>query len=186
MLVAAIAVLRLVELALSRHGLHRTRTQGGAEVMPERVFPLMVALHASWLLASLVEPWLLGGAAGFIHASAVFWPAAGAWVVALALRLWMLQAMGWYWSVRLVRRPEQPVVTSGPYRYVRHPNYLAVILEIAAVPLMTGAYWTALAWSAANGAMLWFRIRGEEAYLLESPAYRDAFADKKRFIPGVF
>ena len=94
--------------------------------------------------------------------------------------------MGSFWNVRLLRREEQPIVTGGPYRYLRHPNYLAVTIEIAAFPLITGAYWTALAGSAANAAVLWFRIRREEAYLFSFPAYRAAFAGKKRLIPGVF
>ena len=83
-------------------------------------------------------------------------------------------------------RERQPVVTGGPYRYIRHPNYVVVFVEIAAVPLLLGAYGTALLGSLANAWVLAGRIRREEAYLLSVPAYRAAFADKARFVPGLF
>ena len=107
-------------------------------------------------------------------------------ILPLVLRVWMLTSMGTLWNVRVINRPRQPVVTSGPYRLVRHPNYLAVIVEIMVVPLLVGAYWTALPATIANGFLLWERIRREEAHLFRLPEYRDAFGGKKRFIPGVF
>jgi methyltransferase len=95
-------------------------------------------------------------------------------------------ALGRLWNVRLVQRPDQPVIASGPYRFVRHPNYLAVVLELAAVPLALGAYGTALLAGAANALVLWRRIAAEERYLFSVPGYAAAFAAKKRLIPGVF
>jgi methyltransferase len=97
-----------------------------------------------------------------------------------------MAALGGLWNVRLISRADQAVVADGPYRYIRHPNYLAVVLEVAAVPLLLGAYWTALIGSVANGLVLWRRIANEEAYLFTVEAYREAFAGKKRLIPGVF
>jgi len=77
-------------------------------------------------------------------------------------------------------------VTSGPYRYVRHPNYVAVILEFLAIPLLAGAWVSALVLSGWNAFVLFDRIQSEERALDESPAYRRAFEGKARFIPGVF
>lgn len=181
-LVAALAVQRLVELTLSKRWLRATREADSAEPIPERLFPIIVVLHAAWLAGCLAEPLLL---ARPFHAW-VLWPMTALWLAALALRFWMLSTLGRLWNVRLIRRRNQPVITSGPYRFLRHPNYLALIVEIAAVPLMVGAYWTALLGSVANAIVLAIRIRSEEAYLLGFPAYRAAFGDKKRLLPGVF
>jgi methyltransferase len=85
----------------------------------------------------------------------------------------------------LVPRDLTPV-EAGPYRYIRHPNYVAVILEFLAVPLVAGAHLSAGLLSAVNAYVLYDRIRAEEALLDASPAYRKAFAGKSRFLPGVF
>lgn len=181
-LTLTVACLRLGELALSRHWLIRSRHDSRAEVPREPVYPVMVALHALWLAGSLAEPLLLERPI----TPWLSWPMGLMWVSAIGLKLWMFAAMGRFWNVRIVHRAVQPVVTSGPYQFVRHPNYCAVIVEIAAFPLIMGAWWTALAASAVNGIVLIFRIRREEAYLFGIPAYREAFSAKKRFIPGVF
>ena len=88
--------------------------------------------------------------------------------------------------MRLVDRNPQPVVVTGPYRFIRHPNYVAVILDIAVVPLLVGAPWTALLGSLANGLVLWRRIVAEEQHLMQNTAYRKAFEEKARLVPGVF
>jgi methyltransferase len=173
---------RLWELWLSWRRLRAACETGQARPIAERTFFAMAAVHGAWLTGCLGEalwrqaPWRpeLG------------WPAAAAWALALALRLWMMSALGSLWNVRLIERREQPIVTGGPYRYVRHPNYLAVIVEVAAVPLLVGAYATAIVGSLANALVLWPRIRREEAYLSGVPAWRAAFARKKRFLPGLF
>jgi methyltransferase len=182
LLLGAVAVLRLAELGLSRRWLSRARRNGRAEVIPEATYAFMVAVHAAWLGGCLAE--LMAGARP--PAPGLLLPLGAAWLGALALRMWVHTSLGRLWNVRLVRREAQAVVTRGPYRYVRHPNYLAVIVELAVVPLMVGAHWTALLASLLNALVLWRRIRAEEAYLFAVPAYRSAFAQKKRLIPGVF
>jgi methyltransferase len=150
--------------------------------LPEPAFAWLVAVHAGWLTGCLVE------GLGFPTPlpSAVLALAGAVWAVSLLLRAWLLASLGRLWNVRIVARREQPIVTSGPYAWVRHPNYLAVILEIVAVPVLLGAVGTALLGSLANAIVLIFRIRGEEAYLFAQPGYAAAFAGKKRFLPGVF
>jgi methyltransferase len=172
----------MAELIVSRRRLARDRRQGAAAPLREPIYPLMVAVHAAWLLGCLLEPLLTQP----VWRPFIALPALGVWALALGLRLWLMAALGRLWNVRLVRRAQQPVVTAGPYRYVRHPNYLAVVLELAAVPLAIGAYGTALLGGLANGWVLWRRIAGEEAYLFSVPGYAAAFADKKRLIPGLF
>ena len=97
-----------------------------------------------------------------------------------------MRSLGRQWNVRaLVPRDLAPVET-GPYRYVRHPNYVAVILEFLAVPLVAGANLSAGLLSAVNAYVLYDRIRAEEALLEASPSYRKAFGGKARFLPGIF
>jgi len=180
--VAVVALQRMGELLLARYWLRRTAAETGAGLEREPGFAGMVALHVAWLVGCATEPLL------WPHPllPALAWSMAVLWAVATALRMWTLTTLGRYWHVRIVRRTRQPVVTAGPYRWIRHPNYLVVILEIAAVPLLLGAYGTALLASLVNAAVLTVRIRREEAYLLSLPAYRAAFAHKARLLPGLF
>jgi methyltransferase len=180
--VAAVAALRLWEVALSRRRLGQVQASGGGRVIGERVFPWMVVVHTAWLGGCLLEPWLRMPP----FQAGLAWGAAAVWLVALGLRAWVLVTLGRHWNVRLVHLSQQPVITAGPYRFIRHPNYLAVVLEIAALPLLLGAYGTALLGSLANAAVLVPRIRAEETYLFSRPAYRAAFAQKKRLLPGLF
>ena len=150
--------------------------------MAEGAYPWIVAVHAAWFAGCVLEGW-------FLSTALPPWTlalAGLAWAASLSLRVWILVSLGRLWNVRIVARARQPVVVVGPYAWVRHPNYLAVILEIAAVPLLLGAVWTAALGTLANGAVLALRIRREEAYLFTQPGYRAAFGHKKRFVPGVF
>jgi len=177
----ALTAQRLWELYVSRKRWREDRERGAA-LVAEPHWPAMIAVHAAWVAGCWAE-------AGLNPPEYVSWivlPMLLVWAAALGLRIWMMNALGPLWNARIIQREEQPVVVEGPYRFVRHPNYLAVILEMAALPLLLGAYWTALIGSLANALVLWRRIRAEEAYLFTVKAYREAFADKKRLIPGVF
>lgn len=178
----ALTAQRLWELALSSARLREDRRRGNVAVRQERYWPAMVAVHAGWVAGCWVE--VLARAPEYVPW--IVLPMLLVWAAALGLRIWFMHALGRLWNVRILEREDQPVVVMGPYRYIRHPNYLAVILELLALPLILGAYWTALFGTAANGWVLWRRIQEEESYLFTVPAYREAFADKKRLIPGVF
>ncbi len=178
----AVAGLRLWELYFSWLRLAEARREGRARLLFEPGYPVMVALHVAWFGGCVAEVVLREP----LFRAWLVLPMLAAWLAALVLRVWVIASLGPLWNVRLVERRRQPVVTGGPYRFIRHPNYVAVIVEIAAVPLLVGAYWTAVVASAANGLVLWRRIAAEEAYLFRFPAYREAFGTKKRLIPGVF
>lgn len=178
----AVFLLRVWEAAYSWRRLSEDRKAGVAEAIAEPIFPAMVGLHVAWLAGCFLEVML--GRPEF-QAWLVL-PMLVLWGLALALRAWVILTLGECWNVRLIKRKIQPVIASGPFHYVRHPNYAAVILEIAVVPLLVGAYWTALAATLANAFVLWRRIAGEEAYLMQNPAYRNAFAHKARLVPGLF
>ena len=177
----AIGALRLGELAFSVLRLRADRGTG-AQAVPEAGFRWMVAVHAAWYAGCFIE----GLAFPARLPGAVIVSAAVAWAASLLLRAWLMASLGRLWNVRIVARPAQPIVTAGPYAWIRHPNYLAVILEIGAVPLLVGAPWTALLASVANALALAHRIRREETYLFSFPAYVQAFRSRKRLLPGIF
>lgn len=104
---------------------------------------------------------------------------------AIALRVWSIRTLGDSWNARAAVPDRLEPVSDGPYRYIRHPNYVAVILEFLAVPLIAGAWKSALLLSLLDAAVLADRITAEERLLDASPAYRLAFAGKARFIPRV-
>jgi methyltransferase len=154
------------------------RTLRGVEHAP-RHFRAMQLLHGSWLLSMLLEVCLLR-------------PAFQVWLAVVSLlvffvgqglRLSAMRALAWRWSVRIFTVPGLDPVTGGIYRYLRHPNYLGVALELAALPLVHSAWRTALVYSVLNAALLCVRIRAEERALAESGNYRESFATLHRLWP---
>ena len=172
---------RLAELVISRRNQRALGAQGVRKV-PERHFAAMVAVHTGVLVAAYMEVTLL--ARPWIPALAV---AMGAvFVAATGLRLWVIGTMRTHWNVEVMASAPLGVVTHGPYRFVRHPNYLAVVLELVAIPLIHGAWLTAIAATLANAWVLAKRLEVEERVLLADPAYRAAMGAKARFVPGIF
>lgn len=167
---------RLFELRLSRRNLAHAEALGGAAVR-EPIFPWIVLLHALFLPCVVAEVLLLERP---FHPP-VGWAALLLVAAAQGLRIWAIATLGPRWNVRLVRIPGAPPITGGPYRWLRHPNYLAVALEFLFLPLIHGAVWSAVAFSAANALLLARRIPAEEA-LLGAP-WRRAFARRPRFLP---
>lgn len=172
------ALVRLGEVVVSRR---RMQSRPEAVVREPALFPAMVVLHVGLLTLPLAEVVLLERP--FVPAFAA--GAGAVLLLALALRIWTLRTLGRAWNVRVVTPDADAVVTTGPYAWIRHPNYLVVILEIAALPLLHTAWITALALSLLNALVLTRRIQTEEAALATLPAWRDAFADKERLIPGL-
>lgn len=166
---------RLRELALSRRNERARRGPRAAA----RTYPLMVAAHVGLCTLPLVEAAVRGRRS---RAPALWLGVLGA---ATALRWWSISALGASWNVRAAVAPDLRPVTAGPYRFVRHPNYLAVALEFAALPLAGGATWSALALSLLDGLVLADRIRDEERLLAAVPGYEAAFRGRARLIPGL-
>lgn len=177
-LVAAVGACRLVELSLSRRH-QRALAATGAAPVPEPIFGAMVALHAAILVGAVVEVMALHRS--FVAAVAV--PALVLFGLANLLRFWVIATLGVHWNVRVVRSMPLGVVTTGPYRFVRHPNYLAVFVELAALPLVHGAVVTAIVGAALHAIVLRRRVALEESVLMTDDAYRLAFAAKPRFVP---
>jgi methyltransferase len=180
LLLAAIAAERLVEFFISRRNERALRARGAREAGRSH-FPPMVAVHAALFVAAPAEVLLLDRA----FEPLVGGPALAVLAVAGALRIWVIRTLGPSWNVRALVAPDQRVVDTGPYRFVRHPNYLVVCLEVAAVPLVHSAFLTAIALSLLDAAILALRIPAEERLLLDLPEYRAKMAGKARLIPGL-
>jgi methyltransferase len=173
-----VAIERLFEVVVSRRHVARAMERGGKEFGAER-FVVLKVLHIGLLVSSAAEVVLLGRP--FIPL--LGYPMLALVVGAMALRYWAVLALGPYWTVRVVVVPGATPVTSGPYRYLRHPNYVAVITEGLAIPLLHTAWVTALWFSVLNAFALRDRIRCEEQALAEHCAYQEHLGDRPRFIP---
>jgi methyltransferase len=179
LLVALVAAGRLVELRIAERNRRNLLARGGVEAGAEH-YLWMVGLHAAFLIASPLEVWLLNRP--FLPLLAVAMLAL--LIVAAALRWWVIATLDGRWTTRIIVLPGVAPITGGPYRFLRHPNYLAVILEIFSVPMIHTAWLTALVFSLTNAWMLRVRIRAEEAALSRLTAYGEAFAGRPRLVPG--
>jgi methyltransferase len=175
----AVAAQRLRELAISRRN---SRLAGPAPPSAPGSYPLIVAAHLGLLLLPPLEIRLARRRPP--RAVALAW--LGVLGAATGLRWWSIRSLGDAWNVRAQVPADLEPVTGGPYRFLRHPNYLALGLEFVALPMAGGAWLSALGLSALNGVALALRIRAEEALLERSDAYREAFRGKARLIPGLF
>ena len=160
LLIGAVAAERIVELFLARRNAAWALARGGVE-HGRGHYPFMVALHVALLVGCVAEPMVTGRA----FDAARFGMAAGAVAAAQGLRWWTIATLGQRWNTRVIVIPGLPLVTGGPFRFLRHPNYLAVAVEVAALPLAGGAWATAVACSVLNGAVMAARIPCEEAAL---------------------
>lgn len=159
-MIASIAVLALVtaqrvgELFWAKRNTRRLLARGGVETGAEH-YPLIVGLHAAWL----------GGLWWLAWDRPISLPWLGVYMALQALRAWTLVTLGDRWTTRIITVPGEPLVRSGPYRYLPHPNYLVVAAEIAVLPLVFGLWAYAAVFSALNASLLWVRIRFEDRAL---------------------
>jgi methyltransferase len=175
---ALLALERMVELFLSRRNANWALQQGGIET-GQGHFRWMKLLHTVFFVACLVEVYL----AGRPFLPWLGYPMFAVALLAQGLRYWAISSLGRYWNVRVIVVPDAPAITRGPYRFLRHPNYLAVVLEGLAVPLIHSAWLTALLFTLLNAWLLAVRIRCEEETLARYCSYQDGFQGKRRFLP---
>ena len=180
-LLAAVGLLRIVELQISKRHQQEMVARGAAKVTEPR-FRWMVVLHTAVLVGAALEVVLL---------KRPFIPALAAimfviFLAANAVRWWVIRTMGQHWNVQVVNSTSLGVVSSGPFRYVRHPNYAAVFSEMVALPLIHTAWITATVGALAHAVVLSQRVSTEERVLLANAEYRATMGNKARFIPGLF
>ena len=160
LLIAAVVLERLAELVVSKRNSAWSRSHGGAE-FGARHYRVMVVLHTGLLVGCLVEAIALHRP--FIPA--LGWPMLAIVLAAQGLRWWCIATLGRQWNTRVVVVPGAARVADGPYRYLPHPNYVAVVAEGIALPLVHTAWITALVFTVLNAALLGTRIRVENAAL---------------------
>lgn len=159
-LIAVVAAERLAELVVARRNAELALRQGGRELGYGH-YPVMVVLHTALLLGCLLEVWLSDPP----FVPALGWPMLALALGSQALRWWCIAVLGPRWNTRVIVIPGRPLVARGPYRWLRHPNYLAVVVEGFALPLVHSAWLTALLFTVANAALLRVRIRTENQAL---------------------
>jgi methyltransferase len=150
-----VACARVLELIHSQRNTRRLLEEGAVEAGRGH-YPLIVALHVAWFLAML---------ATIPRDAPPNWPWLALFLALQLGRIWVLGSLGRFWTTRVVTLPSAALVRRGPYRFIRHPNYVIVELEIVSLPLAFGAPLLALAFGLANAAMLWWRIRVENGAL---------------------
>ena len=164
LLIVAVGLERLAELVVSTRNARWSLERGGVET-GQGHYPVMVVLHTGLLLGCLAEVWLR---------QPPFLPVLGFTMLALvvasqALRWWCIATLGHQWNTRVIVVPGLPRVTGGPYRFFTHPNYVAVVVEGFALPLVHTAWITALVFSLCNAVLLTVRIRSENRALAALP-----------------
>lgn len=163
-LVALVGLERIAELVVSTRNAAWSRERGGVETGLGH-FPFMVVLHLALLVGALVEAWVRRPDVPSLLA----WSMLALVVASQALRWWCITTLGRRWNTRVIVVPGMPPVTSGPYRVFRHPNYVAVVVEGVALPLVHAAWITAAVFTVLNAALLTVRIRTENAALATLP-----------------
>lgn len=180
-LLLVVASTRLIELGISRRH-QRELAARGVVKRADPQYRWMVALHAAVLLGAALE-------VVFLHRPLLAPLAVIAgifFLLATALRWWVIRTLGAHWNVEVMASGPLGVVTGGPFRWIRHPNYLGVFVELVALPLIHTAWITALVAAAGNALVLRHRLCIEETVLDANPVYRREMGAKARFLPKVF
>lgn len=180
-LLVLVGLERLAELVISRRNQRQLEKQGVRKI-PEPHFRWMVILHASVLVGAGLEVLFLHRP--LIPALAV--PMFTLFVLSNFLRWWVIRILAEHWNVEVMESPLVGVVTSGPYRWVRHPNYVGVVAEVFSLPMIHTAWISSIAGTLGYLAVLRRRLRVEDGVLMSNAAYRLAMGEKPRFFPRVF
>ncbi len=151
-IVGLVALQRLAELSLAQRNLRRLLARGGVETGSGH-YPLIVGVHAAWLIALAIA---------VAPGAAVAWTWLALFLLLQAARVWIIASLGEYWTTRIVSIAGDPLVRRGPYRFLRHPNYVVVAAEIPVLPMVFGEWQLAIGFGVANLAVLGWRIRIEE------------------------
>ncbi|MFH9060358.1 isoprenylcysteine carboxyl methyltransferase family protein [Streptomyces coeruleorubidus] len=159
-LVLAVGLERVAELVVSQRNAAWSLARGGVE-SGRGHYPFMVVLHTGLLVGALAEVWLRRPDVVPVQA----WSMLALLVLAQGLRWWCIATLGRQWNTRVIVVPGAARVTGGPYRWIPHPNYVAVVVEGLALPLVHSAWITAVVFTALNGLLLATRVRAEDAAL---------------------
>jgi len=175
-ILAVLAIERLFELVLSQRNANSLFARGARETGRDHFAP-MVAFHSLFLMAPAAEMLIFDRP----FPGPIGWVALGATIMAQALRYWAIFTLGERWNTRVLTVPNDAPITTGPYRFLRHPNYLAVAIEMVSVPCIHGCWLTAIGFSLGNAVLMSVRIPSEEQ--AQGVHYTDAFEKTPRMLP---
>ncbi len=178
------SILRLIELIISNKNFKNRKEESGLKIPREKTFFLFVLLHSSFLILVPLEVIFFDRPFYFLLGI----PMIIIYLFCLFLRYHVLKILGKNWNTKVIYNSEleDSIITTGIYNYIRHPNYLIVILEILSLSLFHSAFFSFLFFSLINLILLYFRIQFEEEMLFNNTKYLKHFKNKKRFIPGIF
>ena len=160
LLILAVGIERLVELLVAKRNARWALGHGGKE-FGHNHYPVMVVLHTALLLGCVIEVWTLHRP----FLPWIGWPMLAVVAASQVLRWWCVTTLGRRWNTRVIVLPKSELVQSGPYRWIHHPNYVAVVAEGVALPLVHGAWLTAIGFTVANALLLTVRIKVENSAL---------------------
>jgi methyltransferase len=160
LLILAVGFERLIELLVAKRNARWALANGGKE-FGRNHYPVMVVLHTALLLGCAIEVWALHRP----FVPWIGWPMLLVVAVSQVLRWWCVTTLGRRWNTRVIVLPKSQLVQSGPYRWIHHPNYVAVVAEGVALPLVHGAWLTAIGFTVANALLLTVRIKVENSAL---------------------
>lgn len=161
LVLALVTLQRVGELWLAARNTRRLLARGGVETGAEH-YPIIVGLHAAWLVGLWWLAWDRAPNAALL----------GLYIAVQGLRIWTIASLGERWTTRIITVPGETLVKRGPYRFLPHPNYVVVAVEVALLPLVFGQAAYAIVFSALNGSLLWVRIRAENAALRQTRGRR--------------
>jgi methyltransferase len=168
-IIAIVIIQRLVELIIANRNEKWMRSQGAFEAGAVH-YPIMVTMHIAFFISLLVEVFVTNK-----PLSPLWIPLLSLFLIAQIARVWCLASLGTFWNTKIIILPGADVVKKGPYKFIRHPNYVIVATELLVLPLIFSAYFTAIVFSFLNIWMLSVRIPVEEKALKEVTNYREEF-----------
>lgn len=180
-LLVLVGIGRLSEVAVSRRHQRKMKEQGVQKIV-EPHYPWLVLFHAVILVSAGAEVLFLHRP--LIPALAI--PMLVLFILSNALRYWVIFLLGGLWNIQIMDSSRLGIITSGPYRWVRHPNYTGVVMEVFSLPLIHTAWITAIIGTLGYFEILRRRLKIEDRVLMANPAYRQAMGGKPRFLPGLF
>jgi methyltransferase len=173
-----LVIQRLTEVKIAKKNEELLLSKGAVEAGSAH-YKWMVSMHVSFFISLFVEVLFLGAL------SPEWWAFPFIlFLIAQIVRFWAISSLGVYWNTKIILLPGAQVVAKGPYRFIRHPNYLVVSLELLVIPLIFGAYATAVLFTILNIFMLRVRIPAEEKALIELTDYENSHGRKQRFFPS--
>lgn len=175
--ISLVILQRIAELGIARKNEKWMKANGGFEVGGEH-YKYIVMVHILFFISLIMEVSFLNKATSSLWIVFLLF-----FTLAQGLRVWSLLSLGKFWNTKIIIMPNVNIISSGPYKFIRHPNYLVVVIELLVVPLMFNAYFTAVIFTLLNMVVLSIRIPIEEKALIRETNYKAVFHQRARFAP---